>query len=131
MVTARGDFPQQLTLDHPGDQVSLFCTTRGPSGVPFYCLTMENDASSRKTVDFSLAANTSRPSTVGMCVSGPGLSRCFTDSFDAGFILPDIVCSPRRAGVFTMRWRVGGRLLGTLQSPPMPGGGNNRCTDMS
>jgi hypothetical protein len=134
VVTAKGDYPRTWTLDYPGDRVSLFCTTRGPATAPFYCLRMFKGGRDRNTFSFSLSANTPPgDSDFEICVSGPALSKCFTYQLglDPGAQFVDIACSPRRAGVFTMRWRVAGRLLGTLQSPRMPGRGNNRCTDIS
>ena len=134
VVTASGDFPQQYPLDHPGDRVSLFCTGRGPATAPFYCLGMFKDASERNTFSFNFAADIPPESSVfDVCVSGPGLSRCFTYQFglDPGFQFLEIACTPRRAGVFTTRWRVAGRVLGRLQSARLPGGGNNSCEDIS
>ena len=134
IVTASGDFPQQYPLDHPGDRVSLFCTGRGPATAPFYCLGMFKDASERNTFSFNFAADIPPESSVfDLCVSGPGLSRCFTYQFglDPGFQFLEIACTPRRAGVFTTRWRVAGRVLGRLQSARLPGGGDNTCEDIS
>jgi hypothetical protein len=134
VVTATGDFPQQYSIDHPGDRVSLFCTARGPATAPFYCLGMFKDASERNTFSFNFAADIPPESSVfDLCVTGPGLSRCFTYQFglDPGFQFLEIACTPRRAGVFTTRWRVAGRVLGTLQSARLPGGGDNTCEDIS
>jgi hypothetical protein len=134
VVTAKGDYPRTWTLDYPGDRVSLFCTTRGPAAAPFYCLRMFKGGRARNTASFSLSANTPPgDSDYEVCISGPGLSKCFTYQLglDPGTQFVDIACSPRRAGVLTARWRVGGRLLGALESPRLPGRGNNVCTDIS
>jgi DNA-binding beta-propeller fold protein YncE len=134
VVVAKGDFPQTYTLDHPGDRISVFCTTRGPAAAPFYCLTMFKAGRERNTFSFSDFEHVlPKPASFEVCVSGPGLSKCFHYDIDpqhaASFT--KVACSPRQAGVFTTRWRVAGRLMGTLQSPRMPGGGNNGCKDIS
>lgn len=133
IVTAKGGFPETVTLD-PGDRLSLFCTAHGPAAVPFYCLSMTKFGSERNTFRIGFDADVSPSSSVfSACATGPGLSRCFSNRFglDPGTYSLEIACSPRRAGVFTGRWRVGGRLLGTLDSPRMPGGGNNACSDVT
>ncbi len=134
VVSALGDFPQTLTLDHPGDRVSLYCSTRGPVAAPFYCLTMFKAGRDRNTFSISDREHILPiASDFQVCVSGPGLSKCFPYELDPdhGVSFTKIACTPRRAGIFTARWRVAGRLLGTLQSPRMPGGGNNACTDVT
>jgi hypothetical protein len=134
VVTARGDFPQTYRLDNPGDRVSLFCTGKGPATAPFYCLGMFKDAGERNTFSFNIAANIPPESNLfDVCVSGPGLSRCWSYQFglDPGFHFLEIACTPRRAGVFTARWRVSRRVLGTLPSARLPGGGDNSCEDIS
>ena len=131
VATARGDVPRTETLN-PGDRVSAFCTQRGPAAVPVYCLRMFQSADRGNTFHFTLAANVQPgPSVFKGCVSGGGLSRCFPEQLglDAGYYVNTISCSPRRAGVVTGRWRVAGRLLGTLQTARMPGGGRNTCTE--
>jgi hypothetical protein len=95
---------------------------------------MIKDATPRNTFYFSIAADIPPEASIfEVCVSGPGLSRCSRYQFglDPGFQYLEIACSPRRAGVFTTRWRVAGRVLGTLQSPRMPGGGDGSCVDVS
>jgi hypothetical protein len=133
VVTANGNFPQTHTLN-PGDQASLFCTGQGPAAAPFYCLGIFKLASNRNTFSFSIAADIPpNLSVFDVCVSGPGLFGCVSSRFglNPGFHLLEIACTPTRAGLFTTRWRVAGRLLGRLESARMPGGGNNRCTDIS
>jgi hypothetical protein len=130
IVTARGDLPQTLALDQ-GDQVSIYCTAHGPPTVPAFCLWMEQFAGERNTFRAIVSGDFAGRPVFTTCLSGPGLSKCFPQQFglDPGFYIQQLMCTPRRAGVFTARWRTGGRLIGTLQTSRMPGGGNNACDE--
>jgi hypothetical protein len=130
IVTARGDLPQTLALN-PGDRVSIYCTAHGPPSVPAFCLWMDQFADERNTFRAIVSGDFAGRPVLTTCVSGPGLPTCFPEQFglDPGFYIQRLTCSPRRAGVFTARWRTGRRLLGTLQTSRMPGGGRNACDE--
>jgi len=132
VVTATGDFPVEITLD-PGERMSLYCTGSGPEAAPFYCISAFAPATPKNS--FTLGLYAQIPDTTenfDLCLSGPDAGTCFTRNLVA---IPDepslrggkVVCRPRRAGIFSVTWRVGGQSLGRLDTPAVSGGGDNNC----